>query len=47
MINSIKSAFERWRASPVALSMPPNLLKNLYPLLLLAIGVTAMVLMYL
>ncbi|MFS2003034.1 flagellar basal-body MS-ring/collar protein FliF [Duganella sp. CT11-25] len=47
MINTIKSAFERWRASPAALSLPPNLLKNLYPLLLLAIGVTAMVLMYL
>ena len=47
MINTIKSAFERWRASPAASSLPPNLLKNLYPLLLLAIGVTAMVLMYL
>lgn len=47
MINTIKSAFERWRASPAAMSLPPNLLKNLYPLLLLAIGVTAMVLMYL
>jgi flagellar M-ring protein FliF len=47
VINTIKSAFERWRASPAALSLPPNLLKNLYPLLLLAIGVTAMVLMYL
>jgi len=47
VINTIKSAFERWRASPAAMSLPPNLLKNLYPLLLLAIGVTAMVLMYL
>ncbi|WP_371875651.1 flagellar basal-body MS-ring/collar protein FliF [Duganella aceris] len=47
MINTFKSAFERWRASPAAMSLPPNLLKNLYPLLLLAIGVTAMVLMYL
>jgi flagellar M-ring protein FliF len=47
VINTIKSAFERWRASPAALSLPPNLLKNLYPLLLLAIGLTAMVLMYL
>jgi len=47
VINTIKSAFERWRASPAALSLPPNLLKNLYPLLLLAIGATALVLMYL
>jgi flagellar M-ring protein FliF len=47
VINTIKSAFERWRASPAAPSLPPNLLKNLYPLMLLAIGVTAMVLMYL
>ena len=47
MINTLKSTFERWRANPAAPSLPPNLLKNLYPLLLLAIGVTAMVLMYL
>jgi flagellar M-ring protein FliF len=47
VINTLKSAFERWRASPAALSLPPNLLKNLVPLMMLAIGVTAMVLMYL
>ena len=47
MINFIKSAFARWRTSPNAVTLPPALLKNLYPLLLLAIGVTAMVLMYL
>nr|WP_315212723.1 flagellar basal-body MS-ring/collar protein FliF [uncultured Duganella sp.] len=47
MINTIKTAFGRWRTSPAAMSLPPNLLKNLYPLLLLAIGVTALVLMYL
>lgn len=47
MINTLKSAFGRWRDSPGAVALPPNLLKNLYPLLLLAIGVTAMVLMYL
>jgi flagellar M-ring protein FliF len=47
VINPFKSALERWRASPAAVSLPPNLLKNLYPVMLLAIGVTAMVLMYL
>ena len=47
MINTLKSAFGRWRANPSAVSLPPTLLKNLYPLLLLAIGLTAMVLMYL
>ncbi|MET0322075.1 MAG: flagellar basal-body MS-ring/collar protein FliF [Duganella sp.] len=47
MINTLKTAFGRWRASPAAMSLPPNLLKNLYPLLLLAIGVTALVLMLL
>ncbi len=47
MINTVKTAFGRWRASPAALSVSPNLLKNLYPLLLLAIGVTALVLMFL
>ncbi|PHV06283.1 flagellar M-ring protein FliF [Janthinobacterium sp. BJB412] len=47
MINTLKSAFGRWRASPALPSLPPALVKNLYPLLLLAIGVTAMVLMYL
>ena len=47
MINTLKSAFGRWRANPSAVNLPPTLLKNLYPMLLLAIGVTAMVLMYL
>lgn len=47
MINTLKTAFGRWRTSPAAMTLPPNLLKNLYPLLLLAIGVTALVLMYL
>ncbi|MBA5688813.1 flagellar basal-body MS-ring/collar protein FliF [Rugamonas apoptosis] len=46
MIDTLKSAFGRWRASPVP-AVPPTLLKNLYPMLLLAIGITAMVLMYL
>ncbi|NVM79781.1 flagellar M-ring protein FliF [Duganella sp. SG902] len=48
MINTIKSAFERWRANPsaAASALSPNLLKTLYPLLLLAIGLTALVLMY-
>ncbi|SFL57352.1 flagellar basal-body MS-ring/collar protein FliF [Rugamonas rubra] len=47
MINTLKSAFARWRADPALPSLPPALVKNLYPLLLLAVGVTAMVLMYL
>ncbi|WGG48358.1 flagellar basal-body MS-ring/collar protein FliF [Rugamonas sp. DEMB1] len=47
MINTLKSAFGRWRADPALPSLPPALVKNLYPLLLLAVGVTAMVLMYL
>ncbi|MET0268708.1 MAG: flagellar basal-body MS-ring/collar protein FliF [Duganella sp.] len=47
MINTFKSAFGRWRSSPAAMALPPNLLKTLYPLLLLAIGVTALVLMLL
>jgi len=47
VINLIKSAFARWRTSPNAVTLPPTLLKNLYPILLLAIGLTAMVLMYL
>ncbi|CAN7285930.1 flagellar basal-body MS-ring/collar protein FliF [Pseudoduganella sp. LjRoot289] len=48
MINTIKSAFGRWRSgageSP---ALPPALLKNLTPILLLAIGLTALVLMVL
>ena len=46
MINTLKSAFERWRANPAAPTLSPNLLKTLYPLLVLAIGLTALVLMY-
>jgi len=48
VINTIKSAFERWRANPSAAApaLSPNLLKTLYPLLILAIGLTALVLMY-
>jgi len=47
VINTFKTAFGRWRSSPTAMSVSPSLLKNLYPLLLLAIGVTALVLMLL
>lgn len=46
MINTFKSAFDRWRANPSAPALPPALLKSLYPLLILAIGLTALVLMY-
>jgi flagellar M-ring protein FliF len=46
VINTFKSAFDRWRANPSAPAVPPALLKTLYPLLLLAIGLTALVLMY-
>ncbi|WUR11204.1 flagellar basal-body MS-ring/collar protein FliF [[Empedobacter] haloabium] len=46
MINTVKSAFGRWRGAPNGM-VPPALLKNLYPLLLLAVGVTALVLMFL
>lgn len=46
MFENLKSAFGRWRgAAPTA--VPPAVLKNLYPLLLLAVGVTALVLMVL
>ncbi|UGQ48960.1 flagellar basal-body MS-ring/collar protein FliF [Massilia endophytica] len=48
MLNTIKSAYGRWRSGPNAVpALPPALLKNLYPMLLLAIGITAMVLMFL
>jgi flagellar M-ring protein FliF len=48
VLNTLKSAFGRWRTGPNAMpAMPPALLKNLYPLLLLAIGITALVLMFL
>ncbi|WP_431477291.1 flagellar basal-body MS-ring/collar protein FliF [Massilia eburnea] len=46
MIANLKSAFGRWRGA-AAPTVPPAVLKNLYPLLLLAIGVTALVLMFL
>ena len=41
----MKSAFARWRpgAQP---AIPPALLKNLVPIVVLAIGITAMVTMY-
>ena len=45
MINLIKSAIARWRASATP-ALPPALVRNLTPMLLLAIGITAMVLMY-
>ena len=46
MIANLKSAFGRWRGA-AAPAVPPAVLKNLYPLLLLAVGVTALVLMVL
>lgn len=45
MITSLKSALARWRLAAFP-AVSPALLKTLTPLLLLAIGVTAMVLMY-
>ena len=50
MINTLKSAFGRWRSGGEAgtpPSLPPALLKNLTPILLLAIGITALILMFL
>jgi len=48
VINTVKSAFGRWRGTSNGMpGVPPALLKNLYPMLLLAIGVTALVLMFL
>lgn len=41
----MKSAFARWRTSAQP-AIPPALLKNLVPLLVLAIGVTALVMMF-
>ncbi|TWI67588.1 flagellar M-ring protein FliF [Pseudoduganella lurida] len=46
MITTLKSAYGRWRGNGVP-AMPPALVKNLYPMLLLAVGVTAVVLMFL
>jgi len=44
VIENLKSAFGRWRGA-AAPAVPPAVVKNLYPLLLLAVGVTALVLM--
>ncbi|XLZ71130.1 flagellar basal-body MS-ring/collar protein FliF [Massilia sp. SR12] len=46
MIANIKSAIGRWRGA-AAPAMPPAVMKNLYPMLLLAVGLTALVLMVL
>ena len=46
MIANLKSAFGRWRGA-AAPAVPPAVVKNLYPLLLLAVGLTALVLMIL
>jgi flagellar M-ring protein FliF len=46
VIANLKSTLGRWRGA-AAPAVPPAVLKNLYPLLLLAIGVTALVLMFL
>jgi flagellar M-ring protein FliF len=46
VINTLKSAYGRWRGNGVP-ALPPALVKNLYPMLLLAVGVTAIVLMFL
>jgi flagellar M-ring protein FliF len=48
VITTLKSAFGRWRSGATATpAVNPAVLKNLYPLLLLAIGLTALVLMFL
>ncbi|ARN21280.1 flagellar basal-body MS-ring/collar protein FliF [Piscinibacter gummiphilus] len=47
MIASLKSGFERFRGNPSAPAIPPALLRSLGPLVVLAIGITALVLMYL
>lgn len=48
MIAALKNGFDRMRARPAGVpAMPPALLKSLGPLMVLAIGVTALVLMYL
>jgi flagellar M-ring protein FliF len=46
VISTFKSAFARLRPAPGMPAVAPALLKTLYPLLLLAVGVTALVLMY-
>jgi flagellar M-ring protein FliF len=48
VITTLKSAFGRWRSGATAMpAVHPAVLKNLYPLLLLAIGLTALSLMFL
>ena len=48
MITTLKTGLERFRARPGSgLAVPPALLRGLVPLMVLAIGVTALVLMYL
>jgi flagellar M-ring protein FliF len=48
VIASLKLGFDRMRTRPSgAPALPPALLKNLAPLVMLAMGITAMVLMYL
>jgi flagellar M-ring protein FliF len=46
VIANLKSAIGRWRGG-AAPAVPPAVLKNLYPLLLLAVGLTALVMMIL
>ena len=46
MLAKLISRFQQLRAGPGLPAVPPALLKNLLPLLLLAIGVTAVVLLY-
>lgn len=47
VITALKSGVARWRAHPGTLpALPPALLKSVLPLLLLAIGVTVLVLMF-
>lgn len=46
MISTLKAAFGRWRSGPVTSSpLLPALLKNIFPLLVLSIGITALALM--
>ncbi|MGO4470256.1 flagellar M-ring protein FliF, partial [Pseudoduganella sp. RAF53_2] len=48
MINTLKSAFGRWRSGATAVpAVSPAVMKNLYPIVLLAIGLTALTLMFL
>jgi len=48
VINTLKSAFGRWRSGATAVpAVSPAVMKNLYPIVLLAIGLTALTLMFL